>query len=48
MGQLATGTSCLALVCVISRSRVPVPPLRISAYNYCTAQIACGMSREGG
>src|SRR3954451_7086209 len=29
-GRLATGTSCLALECVIGRRRVPLPPLRIS------------------
>src|SRR5204862_1979324 len=29
-GLFATGTSCLALVCVIGRSRVPRPPERIS------------------
>ena len=33
MGLLATGTSCLALVWVIGRSRVPAPPARISAFT---------------
>src|SRR5580704_14890473 len=32
MGRFATGTSCLALVWVIGRSRVPRPPLRISPF----------------
>src|SRR4030095_14308750 len=31
MGLLATGTSCLALVCVMGRRRVPRPPARMSA-----------------
>src|SRR5687767_12192298 len=31
MGLFATGTSCLALVCVIGRRRVPAPPERIRA-----------------
>src|SRR6185312_17441850 len=30
---LATGTSCLALVCVIGRRRVPLPPERISPFR---------------
>src|SRR6202162_3958261 len=32
MGLLAMGTSCLALVWVMGRSRVPRPPLRMSAF----------------
>jgi hypothetical protein len=32
MGLFAIGTSCLALVCVIGRSRVPAPPARISPF----------------
>src|SRR5262249_12111708 len=32
MGLLATGTSCLALVCVMGRRRVPLPPARTSAF----------------
>src|SRR5437870_12070888 len=33
MGLFATGTSCLALVWVIGRNRVPAPPARMSAFN---------------
>src|SRR5437870_13450870 len=36
MGLFATGTSCLALVWVIGRSRVPAPPARMSAFNACS------------
>jgi len=32
MDLLAIGTNCLALVWVSGRSRVPCPPLRISAF----------------
>src|SRR5690242_35518 len=32
MGLFATGTSCLALVWVIGRSRVPAPPARVSPF----------------
>src|SRR5687768_6870096 len=32
MGLLATGTSCLALVWVIGRSRVPAPPARMRPF----------------
>src|SRR5215213_5863905 len=33
MGLLATGTSCLALVCVMGRSRVPAPPQGTRAFT---------------
>src|SRR3954451_7507439 len=33
MGLLATGTNCLALVCVMGRNRVPAPPARINAFT---------------
>ena len=32
IGLLAMGTSCLALVCVIGRRRVPAPPARMSPF----------------
>src|SRR5436305_12679772 len=33
MGLLATGTSCLALVWVMGRNRVPAPPQSTSAFT---------------
>src|SRR4051812_45984405 len=33
MGVLATGTSCFALVWVIGRSRVPLPPARMTPFT---------------
>src|SRR5712671_5376519 len=33
MGLFATGTSCFALVWVMGRRRVPLPPLRMSAFS---------------
>ena len=32
IGLFAIGTSCLALVCVIGRRRVPAPPARIKPF----------------
>src|SRR3954447_11364176 len=39
MGLLATGTSCLALVWVMGRRRVPAPPLRMRPFT-------CGSARS--
>src|SRR6267143_1039076 len=33
MGLFPTGMSCFAPVCVIGRSRVPLPPLRMRAFR---------------
>src|ERR1700730_10544701 len=48
-GLLATGTSCLALVCVIGRRRVPRPPERISPFSGCmlTREATSGLGRWG-
>src|SRR5687768_3243031 len=46
MGLLATGTSCLALVWVMGRRRVPAPPARISAFT--AVGLALGRQRLRG
>src|SRR5665811_1309156 len=40
MGLLAIGTSCLALVWVIGRSRVPAPPARIKPFIWSLSMLA--------
>src|SRR5947199_10860383 len=46
IGLLAIGTSCLALVWVIGRSRVPAPPARIKPFI--RGEISTGSVSEAG
>src|SRR5829696_6770430 len=48
MGLLATGTSCLALVWVMGRNRVPAPPQGTRAFTRGTPRLSALVAGDGG